>query len=323
MGTQVTGNTTNFIEAQQYSKFILENLHTILLPQQFIRDVSDFGEGTTLNIKTVGVATLQEVSEDTPLIYNPIDTGNVQLQITDYVGDAWSISDVLRQDGSQIETLMAMRGMEATRAIATNYETRYLSVCNSAQTAADPNSVNGFAHRRVGSGANQTMSENDFIDMRLAFDKANVPQAGRIAIVDPIVAATFSKQITLTSAVEHSRNQTFQGLLESGFANEHQFVMRIHGWDIWTTNLLPSIAAGTSVDGTTSVTNAGVANIFMSVLDDNTKPIMAAWRQQPKVESERNKDRQRDEFVTTARWGIGSQRQDTLGVVVTDAVATA
>lgn len=319
---QLTNNTANFIEAQQYSKFILENLHTVLLPQTFTRDVSDFGEGTTLNIKTVGTATIQEVSEDTPLIYNPIDTGNVQLQITDYIGDAWSVSDVLRQDGSQIETLMAMRGMEATRAIAQNYETRYLEVCNSAQTAGSPNAVNGFAHRMLASGTNETLAENDLINMRLAFDKANVPQAGRIAIVDPVVAASFSKKITLTSAVEHNRNQVFQGLLEGGFANEHQFLMQLHGWSIWTSNLLPQISAGTSIDGTDSVTGTGVANLFMSVLDDNTKPIMSAWRQKPRVESERNKDRQRDEFVTTARWGIGAQRNDTLGVVVSSATAT-
>ena len=57
----------------------------------------------------------------------------------------------------------------------------------------------------------------------------------------------------------------------------------------------------------------------MSVLDDNTKPIMAAWRQQPSVEGERNKDRGRDEFVARARWGIGAQRLDTLGIYITSA----
>ena len=321
--SNVTANTASFIEAQQYSKFILENLHTVLLPTTFYRDVSDFGQGTTLNIKTVGTATVQEVEEDTPLIYNPIETGNVTLQITDYKGDAWYVTDVLRQDGSQIDQLMAMRGMEATRAINQNFETRYLQVAHDAQTAANPNNVNGFSHRFRATGGNQQMAENDFIDMRLAFDKANVPMAGRIVIVDPVVAATFSKLITLTSATEHSRNMVFQKLMESGFANEHQFVMRIHGWDIWTSNLLPDIAAGTDIDGTNSITNAGKAAIFMSILDDNTKPLMVAWRQQPKVEGERNKDRQRDEFVTTARWGVGAQRVDTLGVVVHDATATA
>jgi hypothetical protein len=57
----------------------------------------------------------------------------------------------------------------------------------------------------------------------------------------------------------------------------------------------------------------------MSVADDNTKPIMAAWRRMPKVEGERNKDLRRDEFVTSARWGFGTQRVDTLGVVITSA----
>lgn len=320
---QLTSNTSAFIEAQQYSKFILENLHTVLLPQSFTRDVSDFGNGTTLNIKTVGTATLQEVSEDTPLVYNPIDTNTVTLTITDYVGDAHYITDIMRQDGAQVEQLLAMRAMETTRSIAQNYETRFLAECNAAQTAGSPNAVNGFSHRFLATGGNEQMAENDLISMRLAFDKANVPQAGRVAIVDPVVAATFSKLITLTSAVEHSRNPTFQALLESGFANEHSFLMDLHGWSIWTSNLLPDVSAGTSIDGTDSVTGAGKANIFMCVLDDNTKPIMSAWRQQPRTETERNKDRQRDEFVSTARWGLGSQRKDTLGVIVTDATATA
>lgn len=319
---QLTYNTASFIEAQQYSKFILENLHTVLLPQQFSRNVSDFGSGTTLNIKTVGTATLQEVEENTPLIYNPIETGNVQMSITDYVGDAWFVTDVLRQDGSQIEQLMAMRAMEATRAIAQNYETRFLSVCNSAQTAANPNNVNGFAHRFLASGTNEQMTENDLISMSLAFTKANVPMAGRIAIVDPVVAATFQKLTTLTTDTSFNRSPIFQKILESGFANEHNFVMNMHGWSIWTSNLLPDVAASTDIDGTESVTNAGKANIFMSILDDNLKPIMSAWRQQPKVESERNKDFQRDEFLTTARYGLGAQRRDTLGVIVTDAIAT-
>jgi hypothetical protein len=318
-----TTNTTAFIEAEQYSTFILENLPTVLMPTTFYRNVSDFGAGTTLNIKTIGTASIQEVEEDTPLIYNPIETGNVTLQITDYIGNAWYVTDVLRQDGAQIETLNAQFGMENTRAIAQNFETRVYEVAEAAQTPADPNNINGFAHRKLASGGNEQMTEVDLIDLRLAFDKANIPMAGRIGIVDPIVAATFSKLITITSSVDHSRNPVFQALLEAGFANEHQFTMRLHGWDLWTSNLLPPVVAGTSIDGTASVTNAGVANIFMNVLDDNTKPVMVAWRQQPKTEGERNKDRQRDEFVTTARWGVGVQRVDTLGVIVTDAVASA
>jgi hypothetical protein len=81
--SQLTTNTAAFIEAQKYSKFILENMGDVLLPEGFYRDVSDFGSGTTLNIKTVGTVTLQDAAEDVPLVYNPIDTGVVNLTITD------------------------------------------------------------------------------------------------------------------------------------------------------------------------------------------------------------------------------------------------
>lgn len=320
---QLTSNTSAFIEAQQYSSFVYTNLHTNTLPSLMYRDVSDFGSGTTLNIKTVGTRTLQDVTEDTPLIYNPIETNTITMSITDYVGDAMYITDVLRQDGSQVERLLMESAQETTREIAEYFETRFLATAYAAQTAADPNNVNGYSHRFLASGGNEQMTENDLIDMGLAFDVANVPQMGRIAIVHPVVAATLQKQITITSAVDHSRNPTFQRLLENGFANTHKFVMDLHGWSIWVSHLLPDVAAGTDIDGTDSVTNAGKANLFMCIADDNCKPIMAAWRQQPRTETERNKDRQRDEFITTCRFGLGSARTDTLGVIVTDATATA
>lgn len=85
---QLTTNTRAFIEAEQYSSFILTNMHDGLLPQTFYRDVSDFGSGTTLHIKTVGDVSIQDAAEDVALEYSPIDTGEVSLQITDYVGKA-------------------------------------------------------------------------------------------------------------------------------------------------------------------------------------------------------------------------------------------
>ena len=316
---QDTSNSAAFIEQTQYSQFILQNLHDGLLPDQFFRDVSDFGEGTTLNIKTIGTATIQEVTEDTPLVYNPIDTGTVQLTITDYIGDAWYITDVLRQDGSQTEQLMATRGVEATRAIQENFETRFLATLNAAQTATAANAINGFGHRFVATGTNETVEIADFNTMRLAFDKANVPQAGRGAIVDPVVAATLNSKYQTSYAV--NSNPTLQAVLENGFDREHRFVINLFGWDILTSNRLPDVASE-QIGGTGATVTNGKANIFMCVADDQTKPGMVAWRQPPKVEAERNKDFQRDEMLTTARWGVGAQRVDTLGVLLSDASAT-
>jgi len=193
-----------------------------------------------------------------------------------------------------------------------------LAKCNSSQTNAAANLVNGFAHRIASAvatvGSENTIALAHFIKMKLAFDKANVPMAGRVAIVDPVTAATFNSLIQITGTVTPFGEK----MLANGFDRDHSYVMNLYGWNIITSNRLPKGSFG---DGTTTVTN-GVANIFMSVADDNMKPIMSAWRRMPKVEGERNKDLRRDEFVTSARWGFGTQRVDTLGVVITDASKT-
>ncbi len=88
---QLTSNTRSFIESEVYSKFILMNLHDGLLPGTFYRNVADFGSGETLHIKTVGSVTLQEAAEDTPLDYNPIESGEITMQMTDYTGDALTV----------------------------------------------------------------------------------------------------------------------------------------------------------------------------------------------------------------------------------------
>jgi hypothetical protein len=309
--SQNRANSTAFIEAEQYSSFILRNLNDGLLPGQFYRNVSDFGSGSTLHIKTVGTVTIQDGAEEVPFDYTPIESGEVTLTVTDYVGDAWYVTDELREDGAQVEALMSARSQESTRAIQETFETRFLAKCNSSQTNANANTINGFAHRIASAETNNVISLHHLISMKLAFDKANVPVGGRVAIVDPVVAATFDKTINFGRDV----TPFGENILQNGFAREHSFIMNLYGWNIITSNRLPT---GTFSDGTTSVSGA-VANIFMCVADDNTKPIMAAWRRMPKVEGERNKDLRRDEYVTSARWGFGTQRVDTLGVVITSA----
>jgi len=319
---QTTVNTNAFIESQQYSQFILENLHDYLLPEGMWRDVTDFGSGTTLNIKTVGSVTIQDAAEDTPLTFSPIDTGTITLAITDYVGDAWKVTDELREDGSQIDTLMAMRAMESTRALGENHETKFLSVANAAQTAAGLNLVNGRPHRWVGSAASnaRTLTLNDFISMKLAFDKANVPAGGRIAIVDPVVEATLN---SLQNLVNVSNNPMFEGMVTEGFARDHKFVRNIFGFDVYTSNFLPSLTATEAIDasgyGLTSETAAvgDKANIFMCVADDTCKPIMHAWRRAPQTEGWRDNEERADKFQVTSRFGLGAQRVDTLGVILT------
>ena len=312
---QLTSNTRAFIESEQYSDFILMNLHDGLLPDTFYRDISDFMSGDVLHLKTIGSVTLQETEEDQPLVYNPIESGEITFRITEYIGDAWKVSDDLREDGAQIEQLMAARAMESTRAIQERFETDFLDAAASvfkAATTALP--VNGFGHFKVASTVNNIFDIDYLIDMRLAADKANVPAAGRIFIVDPVVEATLNKKVSITNDV----TQFAKDILEKGLAAGQRFITNWFGWDIMTSNRL---ATGAANDGTTSLA-AAVFNIGMCILDDQTKPIMAAWRRMPAVTGDRDFERRADRFQTTSRYGFGVQRIDTLFCIATSPTAT-
>lgn len=312
---QLTTNTTAFIEQEIYSDFILMNLHDGLLGEQYYRNVADFGSGDTINIPTIGSVTIQEGSENEAFTYNPIDTGRVQLTITDYVGDAWFVTDDMREDGYNVDALMAARSAESTRALQENFETRFLAEANSAQVQTGANLINGFAHRIAESAGNNQFTTGSLVAMRLAFDKANVPMQGRVFIADPVVEATLNNLVTITNDV----TPFAESILRGGMASGMRFVGQLYGFDIILSNRLPT---GSLQDGTTTVAS-GVANICMCVLDDQTKPIMGAWRRMPRVEGERNKDLRRDEFVVSSRFGLGAQRVDTLGVIITSATAIA
>ncbi|MBV1952762.1 MAG: hypothetical protein KUG64_11285 [Cycloclasticus sp.] len=311
---QLTTNTQAFIEAEQYSDFVLLNMHDGLLPTTFWRDIKDFMHGSTLNIKTVGSVTLQEASEDTPLVYNPIESGEITFTITEYVGNAWYITDDLREDGNQIDILQAQHAQEQTRALQERYETDFLSTAASVYFGTSaPATINGFPHFVVSAETNNIFDLTHLIDMRLAFDKANVPAEGRVFICDGVVEATLNKSVSITNDV----TQFASAILEKGLARGMNFFGSWFGWTLITSNRLFQGAAN---DGTTSIT--GVYNMAMCIADDQCKPLMGAWRRLPKTEGERNKDLARDEFVVRSRYGFGVQRVDSLGCIVTSPTAT-
>lgn len=317
---QLTSNTRAFIESEQYSDFILLNLHDGLLPGTFYRDVKDFGSGDTLHIKTIGSVTLQEAEEDTPLVYNPIESGEITFTITEYKGDAWHVTDDLREDGTDIERLMAERSAESTRAIQETFETDFLKTgaeyyATGGPGAADPNLINGQPHLIPSTATNNVFELIQLIKARLAFNKANVPSDGRVFICDSVVEATLNNLVTITHDVTPFGKQ----ILESGMARGQQFIMNLYGFDIITSNRLH---VADYSDGTTAI-SGGVGNLAMCILDDQCKPIMGAWRRMPKVEGERNKDRARDEFVVRCRYGLGIQRLDTMACLPTNATQIA
>jgi len=284
------------------------------------RDVKDFGSGDTLHIKTVGSVTLQEAKEDTPLVYNPIETGEITFTLNEYKGDAWYVTDDLREDGTDIDRLMAERSAESTRAIQETFETDFLATggeyyAAGGAGASDPNDINSQPHLIPSTAVNNVFELAQLIKARLSFQKANVPDTGLVFVCDPVVEATLNGLVTIT----HDVTPFGQKILEAGMARGQRFIMNLYGFDIITSNRLHPASYS---DGTTTVAT-GIGNLAMCILDDQCKPIMGAWRRMPKVEGERNKDRARDEFVVRARYGFGIQRLDTMICLPTHATLIA
>lgn len=316
-----TGNSDPTIRALVHSQTMLEVLQDGFLPEMLARNVTDFGDGNQLQIPTIGEMTLFDLEENQPTPTSAIDTGKIFLNITTHTGVAGYVTDELKEDGYKAAAVEAAIVPQSLRAIKERFETDLLatavSTTNNMVTLGDPNTINGIDHRWIANGTNNTLTLEDFIHAKLAMDKANVPDEGRIAIVDPIVEATLNN---LTNLVNVSNNPQFEGMVTEGFSKNRKFVKNIFGFDIWVSNRLPRIASesitSVSAPGAASITD-GINNIFMSVAGDETKPFMSAMRRMPRVEGSRNVSERRDEFHTTARWGFAMQRAESLISIIT------
>lgn len=318
--SNVTANQSPLIKAQVFSDFILEQINEGVLPDGLHRDVSDFGDGSTLFIPVMGETTIRDYTEDAPIQYDALDTGQISLTITQYVSAGSYVSRKLQQDGYQAAALESLIPRDHLRLIKERYETDLFSQ-QSKQTISNPNTINSFDHRWVAnSGATVgVVTLDDFLYAKLSFDKAYIPEVGRVAIVDPIVEATLNKLVANQAFIN---NPQFEGIVTNGFRQAYRFVRNIFGFDVWVSNRLARITNSEAITGgpqaaLTTAPAASVANLFMNVLDDQYKPFMGAWRQLPKTDGEFNKDFQRDEYVTTARWGFGLQRPQSLITVIT------
>jgi hypothetical protein len=187
-----------------------------------------------------------------------------------------------------------------------------LNTFNDGQTASNVNSINGADHRWVGAGTNETMSLVDFAKARYALQKANVPLTNLTALVDPSVGFTLS---TLTNLVNVSNNPRFEGIVREGMSTGTRFLMNIYGFDVYECQNLKT-SVNETIGGRT--TAAGVANLFFSAAPGDTLPIVGLIRQAPKVDSEYNKDFQREEYITTCRYGFKTYRPENVVVVLTD-----
>jgi hypothetical protein len=200
------------------------------------------------------------------------------------------------------------------RAIMEHLEAKVFGLQGS-QTAANTNSINGAKHRFRGGHASVTsqLAVSDFSYAKYALRKANVPQTNLIAIVDPSVEYLIEN---MSNIVNVSNNPQWEGVITSGMTTGMKFLRNIYGFDVYVSNHLADIASEANelaAAATSATVTNGKASLFFSAAPD-VIPFVGAWAQMPKVDSEYSKDYQRDEYVTTCRYGVKLYRPENLVV---------
>jgi hypothetical protein len=306
-----TTNNEHLIRSNLWSSQLKEVLEDDLIAMKYVDMVSDFPDGDTLNIPSIGQAELHNYNEGQQVQYNAMDTGNFTFTIDQYKSSATYITEKMKQDSFYMSRLVSSFVPKQSRAIAKAMETRILEIGPDGQTASDLNAINGASHRWVGTGTADVIAVADFARAKYALQKANVPMTNLTAIVDPSVEFELSTQTNLTNV---SNNPQWDGIVRNGMSTGMKFLMNVYGFDVWVSQNLKSNISET-IDSN-SVTN-GVANLFFSAAQD-VVPFVGQIRQAPKVDSEFNKDFQREEYVTTSRYGFKLFRPENLVTVITD-----
>lgn len=310
-----TSNSALLVRSEIWANQLKEVLQDDLNAQGWVNWLSEFPDGDQFTIPSIGESTLRDYVEDTDIVYDALDTGEFTFSITEYVSAAHYITKKNRQDAFYAAQLEAAFVPSQARALGERLESDILGLAaggaSGGQTASDANEINGADHRFVATGTNETMAVADFAKALYSLKKANVPGTSLIAIVDPSVEYEIN---TISNITNISNNPRWEGIVETGIGSDMQFVKNIFGFDVFVSNYLPT--ANETIGGLT--TAAGKANVFMSAASTDILPFMGAMRQMPEVDSDYNKDKQREEYVTTSRYGLKVYRPENLVCVLSD-----
>ncbi len=304
-------NTQFLLRTNLWSRHIKELLLDELNAMKFVRILSDFPDGQTINIPSIGEAETADFTEGQAIKYNSMDTGNFTFSFGQYKYSAHAISEKFKRDSFYAQDVIAAFVPRQHRALMEAVETRILAQANAAQAASSTNTINNASHRWVASGLNQVFSPTDFAKAHYALTKANVPLTNLVAIVDPSVVYTIQTQTNLVNAL--SPMPLWESVVKDGAVSGFKFRFNLFGFDIYQSNYLPAIASETV--NSISVTS-GVANYFFSAAPGDTLPWIGAFRQMPTVYSEFNKDLQQEEYLTIAEYDFKLYRPENMITVL-------
>jgi hypothetical protein len=310
-------NTSNLHRTNLWSRTLKELLKDELIGLKFVRILTDFPDGYTFNIPSIGEAKQFDFTEGSAIKYDSMDTGNFTFSFDQYKYSANAMSEKFKRDSFYSQSVISSFIPKQHRVLMEGVETRILAVANASQTAANNNNINSSAHRFVASGASQVLTFADLARARNSLVKANVPLTNLCGIIDPATAYFFETQTNVVNLL--TPVQKWGNIVNDGIITGLSFAYNLMGFDIYISNYLPAIASET-IDAV--AVTSGVANYFFSAAPGDTLPWVGAFRQMPTVYHEFNKDLQQDEYLTITEYGFKLYRPENLVTILSKGSVT-
>ena len=296
-----TSTMSGLIRTDLWSIETQDELQEQLFAQTIVDLVTDFPDGNTLNIPTFSSLAARDYTENTDIVFDDPTIGEFELTVSEYLGQGTYITDKFRDDAFYVAQVQAKYPQMLVRGFMERFENDVM-LLHKKQTTNDPNTINGVAHRYVGTGTSNVIALADVAKAKLALDKANVSKVGRKAIVDPSVSYQLIQLDNVIRQDVYGANSNFK----AGFGSTNYIGMYM-GFEFYESNMLDE---ATALDHATGGALKG--NLFIG--DEAFKGVI---RTMPSIEYYRNVSKKRDEYSATMRYGLGLYRAPALVTVLT------
>lgn len=287
--------------SSEYKTLYEENLMANTLVKWY---TGQFPHGNKLTIPTFSELAVNAYVEGDDKQVNDVNTGVFELTVDKAYESTFKITDFLKEDSFYIEQMRAHFTKELFRALMVKKELETFEL-QSSQTAADPNTINGAAHRLAGSGTSNVIALNDFLKATYAMQKSDVPPIGKVAMLSPETTYQLNRIDNVFRQDVYGSN----AFLRDGMSM-NQYVGRFGGFECYETNLLDTDSGSTSIDGTTSITNP-----TYNILCAAGETFVGAMRREIKFETWREGLQESDILSASIRYGLKLYRPESLVVI--------
>lgn len=314
-----TQNSQAVIRAIVYSGMLREALEPELIAMNYVDQITDFPDGDKWQDVEMGSATVSDYAEGEEIDFKGIEFGVRDFEINEYVNSGHYVTAKFAQDSYLASQIMAKVPALEARAIAADLEQKILKLANK-QTINDSNTINGMQHRFVAGTVDDgwgVLTPEDFAYATVALKKVNYI-GPKIAIIPSYQEYALVTNPRIKASLNY--NPSFEGIVRDGAMSGMRFSFNIYGWDVYTSEFLPTSSGEVSLKDRegkqefTALNNAGEAILFANIPE--RRPFRMAWRQMPKFEGQWNMTKQREEYVTIARYGLGLGDVENLVVIL-------